>query len=465
MKREAMNSRESDPQSVPGQLFPWIEAAAGAQIVASTPASGGNRCRGWALTLRTPQGRTQKLFLRYQPFENEGVEPYSVWREAEVYAALEDTGLAIPRLRFRHPEIKAIVTDFAEGDARYRDLHDVAQRQGIAEEYVQSLARLHRINTAELRLQGFGPADSMHDAVVRELELWEAMYREVDREDPLLEYALLWLRKNLPQLPGPASLVHGDAGPGNFLFSNGRLTALLDWELSHFGDPMEDLAWLSFRAVMEPVPNMPALISAYGEAAGQRADLTRIAFHRVFVSMRIVIIRLRNFSGLPGSSIVSNALNRRLLVEAIMTADGGRLHAPRGRVEAEPTERTALYEQMIEQIRTVVVPSSTNPDAIDAAKDAAKTLKFLRNYDRYGEALNAREHIAIDEALGGRTASLDEGRLQLARAIRAGRADAKTLEALSVMAESAAQLAADSMGRIAGRHLPPLNADVADAHH
>jgi hypothetical protein len=181
--------------------------------------------------------------------------------------------------------------------------------------------------------------------------------------------------------------------------------------------------------------------------------------------MRIVIIRLRNVSGLPGSSIVSNALNRRLLVEAIMTADGVRLPVQRGRVEAEPTERTALYEQMIEQLRTVVVPLSTNPDAIDAAKDAAKTLKFLRNYDRYGEALNVREHIAVDEALGRRTASLEEGRLHLARAIRAGRADAKTLEALSVVAESAAQLAADSMGRIAGRHLPPLNADVADAHH
>jgi aminoglycoside phosphotransferase (APT) family kinase protein len=132
----------------------------------------------------------------------------------------------------------------------------------------------------------------------------------------------------LPDPDGPVVLVHGDAGPGNFLFEHGHLTAVIDWELAHLGDPMEDLAWFSMRSVMEPVPDFAESLADYERFAGAPIDRSRLLYHRVFVSARVVVIRHRNVTGEPAHAIVSRALNRRLLVEALADASGTAVPRP-----------------------------------------------------------------------------------------------------------------------------------------
>ena len=66
--------------------------------------------------------------------------------------------------------------------------------------------------------------------------------------DPALVFTLRWLRGNVPDVDGPVVLVQGDTGPGNFMFADGRVVAVVDWELAHLGDPMDDIAWLSLRS-------------------------------------------------------------------------------------------------------------------------------------------------------------------------------------------------------------------------
>ena len=61
-----------------------------------------------------------------------------------------------------------------------------------------------------------------------------------------MHYTLHWLRQHAPR-EGRAAIVHGDYRVGNFLQSNGHITAILDWELVHLGDPHEDLAWAGLR--------------------------------------------------------------------------------------------------------------------------------------------------------------------------------------------------------------------------
>jgi len=451
-----VNPHRTENDALPASLKAWAEDGLQAQIVASSLASGGNRCRGWGLEVRFADGSAKKLFLRHQVHAAKGVEPFSPWREAEVYAALSGMGIPAPALILRHPQTQTIVTEFAEGDARYRDLSHMGERQAIAQQFVQSLARLHRLSPIAMPIPSLGVAGSVREAVVRELELWEAMYRETGQQDPHIEFALKWLRRNLPTYDGPAVLVHGDAGPGNFLFKDGRLTALIDWELSHWGDPMEDLAWVSFRSVMEPVPDMPSLLKAYEAEAGTAVDRERIAYHRVFVSMRIVIIRLRNVSGLSGNSIVSNALNRRLLVEAIAAAEGWIL-AEAGRLDAPPSDHTKLFNLVIDDMRAVLLPAVGPGSAATAAKDAAKTLKYLRNCERYGAAVEARERAVVSNLLRQDVPTAEEGRSRFAQAIKSDQVDPRTaLEALSVISANVTQLAADSMGQLARRHFPPL---------
>jgi hypothetical protein len=251
-------------------------------------------------------------------------------------------------------------------------------------------------------------------------------------------------------------LVHGDAGPGNFLFENGHMTALLDWELAHLGDPMEDIAWFSMRSVMEPVPDFPAHMRDYERAARRPIDVERVLYHRVFVSTRVVIIRHRNVTGEPGNSIVSRALNRRLLVEALADATGLRLPAVEP-VDAPESERSALYDGVIADLRDEIAAHAGDPRAVAAAKNAAKVLKYLREIDRLGGSIEARERAVLERLLGRQPESVAEGQELIVEALRAGRL---TLgDALVTFAENVAfetQLAAGSSGGLATRGFPAL---------
>ena len=70
--------------------------------------------------------------------------------------------------------------------------------------------------------------------------------------------------------------VHGDYRTGNFLESGGRITAILDWELVHLGDPLEDLGWVCMRSFRGRSPYMchlierPRLYERYEELSGSR---------------------------------------------------------------------------------------------------------------------------------------------------------------------------------------------------
>ncbi len=70
--------------------------------------------------------------------------------------------------------------------------------------------------------------------------------------DPMMLTLLdsfLSLRRNKPR-PVPLSIVHGDFNPANFLYEDGKVTALIDWENTRIGDPREDLGWMALMDVL-----------------------------------------------------------------------------------------------------------------------------------------------------------------------------------------------------------------------
>ena len=79
----------------------------------------------------------------------------------------------------------------------------------------------------------------------RELDHWEGVLDEDEVcPQPIIRAAIRWLRRNPPPPAQRISVVHADYRTGNFLFdTEGRIRAILDWEMAHLGDPLEDLAW------------------------------------------------------------------------------------------------------------------------------------------------------------------------------------------------------------------------------
>lgn len=446
-------------QSDEATLFAWVEEVCDGPILKTTQTSGGNRARSWALDVGRPDGTVAEVFLRYGPPRPPGVEPYTIHREAQVYRAIASLDIRAPKLIAEHPRIQAILTERAHGIAEFRRLKDPAVKHRIIGEVMADLARLHRHPVDGVVLDGGGSGIRIADHVRSEIATWRAMYDESGSRDALIELAFAWLDANQPDPDGPVVLAHGDAGPGNFLFEDGRLTALIDWELAHLGDPMGDLAWFSMRCVMEPVPDFAASLQDYVKAGGFPIDRARILYHRVLVSTRVVVIRHRNVTGEPAHAIVSRALNRRLLVEALSEASGITVDWPEP-IAAPRSERETLFSTVLDDLRDVIVARSTDQQVIAKAKNAAKVIKYLEAFDRIGNQVEQAEREALAHLLGTQpSAPLEEARNDLAMAVATGRIGfAETLAFFARQTARDAQLASGASGGIAGRHYPSLEA-------
>lgn len=111
----------------------------------------------------------------------------------------------------------------------------------LAEDLVDGLVSIHRIPAAEAA--GVLPLRDFEAAVAH----WETVQNEMALlRDPVVEDAYAWLRGREPD-PIPPTLVHGDYRIGNCLNEDGRITAILDWEISYLGDPRYDLGYISLE--------------------------------------------------------------------------------------------------------------------------------------------------------------------------------------------------------------------------
>lgn len=105
------------------------------------------------------------------------------------------------------------------------------------------LGGLAKRTPAGLGVDGFMTTPE-HPAA-HELAYWANVIRtDALHPQPIAEATMRWLERNLPAPSTHLTLVHGDYRSGNFLYSsNGDIRGILDWEMAHIGDPLEDLAW------------------------------------------------------------------------------------------------------------------------------------------------------------------------------------------------------------------------------
>jgi aminoglycoside phosphotransferase (APT) family kinase protein len=179
---------------------------------------------------------------------------------------------------------------------------DDAERAALAPALAGALARLHAL---DWRARGFtflGVPEPGRGAASRELARWEARIAAAGfPPSPPLTDALLWLRRHTPA-SDEVTLVHGDYRLGNFLVERAgsatKLTGILDWEMVHLGDPLEDLAWCTSRLWRAGTPHASCLCAAeefdalYAETARRRVDPERLRFYELLSVVKMIAIML-----------------------------------------------------------------------------------------------------------------------------------------------------------------------------
>jgi aminoglycoside phosphotransferase (APT) family kinase protein len=154
----------------------------------------------------------------------------------------------------------------------------------------------------------------------------------------VFELALRWLKRHDPGPPDQMTLVHGDFRHGNLVIGPDGVRAVLDWELAHLGDPMEDLGWVCvnswrFGEIDKPVGGFGSreeLFAGY-ESAGRRVDPERVRFWEVMGTLRWGVMccgMMQRFRAAPDHSMERAMIGRRSSETEI---DLLRLLAPRGK--------------------------------------------------------------------------------------------------------------------------------------
>ena len=131
----------------------------------------------------------------------------------------------------------------------------------ICGQLAESLAHLHLRDTADLAAAPIAPMRNHAEIISATTALEQQAHACSGPLSPRLAAVFGWLRAHLPPSPTRASLVHGDVGFHNILIEDESMTALLDWQRCHFGDPAEELAYL--KPSVEPVFGWDTFVSAY----------------------------------------------------------------------------------------------------------------------------------------------------------------------------------------------------------
>ncbi len=169
----------------------------------------------------------------------------------------------------------------------------------VAEQKWSILGRLAALDVDALDVRRHFSVPRPEEAALRELEYWAGVIaKDALHPQPIADAAVRWLRRNLPPAPPKLALVHGDFRTGNFLFDgSGEIRGILDWEMAHIGDPLEDLAW-SFDPLWawpdrhlagRLLPRLDA-IRIFEAASGLKVDLDVFRWWEVFASLKAVAI-------------------------------------------------------------------------------------------------------------------------------------------------------------------------------
>jgi aminoglycoside phosphotransferase (APT) family kinase protein len=299
----------------------WCPGATG--VVGAVRLSGGASQETWSFDIMHPDGNIGAI-LRRAP-QGHGAAPAraaGLNAEAVLMQRAHAAGVPSPRvLHVLQPQDDlgtGFIMERVEGETIprkiLRDELFAQARPKLARQLGKILATIHGLAFSQL------PELRRMTAATEIAEL-EQDYRSFEWPRPVFELALRWLRDRDPGPSQEVTLVHGDFRHGNLIIGPDGVRAVLDWELAHTGDPMEDLGWICvnswrFGEIDRPVGGFGSreeLFAGY-EAAGRRVDPDRVKFWEVMGTLRWGVMccgMMQRFRLTPEHSVERAMIGRR----------------------------------------------------------------------------------------------------------------------------------------------------------
>jgi aminoglycoside phosphotransferase (APT) family kinase protein len=314
----------------------WYPGAIGA--AGATKLSGGASQETWSFDIVHAGGNVGAI-LRRAP-TGYGAAPTraaGLDAEAQLMQLAFEAGLPSPRVLHVLRPADGLGTGFVmqrvagETIARkiLRDAQFAGARPKLARQLGRIAAGIHALPRAKL-------PQLRQMTAAKEIGELERDYRSLDWPKPVFELTLRWLGDHDPGPPDEVTLVHGDFRHGNLIIGPDGVRAVLDWELAHLGDPMEDLGWICvnswrFGEIDKPVGGFGSreeLFAGY-KSAGRKVEPERVRYYEVMGTLRWGVMcggMMQRFRTGPEHSMERAMIGRRASETEI---DLLRLLAPR----------------------------------------------------------------------------------------------------------------------------------------
>ena len=284
------------------------------------PLSGGASADTWSFDA-VCRGKCHELILRLAPPRKDSIR-LDRMTEARLLSLAGEAGVPVPKVFFQIDEKAGVGLGYAmeripgETIARkiLRDEQYAQARSRMARQCGEILCRIHSMDTAALPPLKDQPAAA-------QLEQLYPMYKAFGQDLPVFELAFCWLRDRLPE-SSVSRFVHGDFRNGNSIVGPEGIRAVLDWELAHLGDPMEDLGWICVNSWRFGNIDLPVggfgqreeLFAGYEDAGGGTVRPAQVRFWEVFGTLKwglITILQAYTHLGGAKRSVELAAIGRR----------------------------------------------------------------------------------------------------------------------------------------------------------
>jgi aminoglycoside phosphotransferase (APT) family kinase protein len=291
------------------------EDAPGLEVFNIQRMAGGRSKEQFTFEASLDKRKVAKYVLRIDPLQ--GAVETDRQREQEVLRAAKGT-VPVPDVPWADPSGSVlgrpgIVMSFSSGVTKTSAKSsgnvtgmsiDPVQRDRLADQFVEHLVALHRKNWLAADLPSFQiPQADPFQAARWQVNWWSRVWRD-DLIEPVPVVAIVesWLRANLPSC-SRITMVHGDYRTGNFLFDEDTLqiTAILDWELAHLGDPHEDLGFLLMpslgtteegKFLVCGLMEREHFLQEYERRSGLMLDYSTLKFYEVLANFKVMVLCL-----------------------------------------------------------------------------------------------------------------------------------------------------------------------------
>jgi aminoglycoside phosphotransferase (APT) family kinase protein len=294
---EGPASRTFAPERLERYLRGHALGGDGLKVSSSRVLSGGRSKQTILVQLEGAKALPASVVIRQD--WSSAVTGTSVVSEFALLKRVHEAGLRVPQplLLEKSPEPLGgpflVVTPMPGG--AQGDIFAPPRSQELALQLAEQVALLHRLPP-----ESFTALDVPTEAYTPEqlragLEGFRGLNAKLGFPSRTIEIALDWLECNIGKVKGPKAVLHNDLGFHNFLVDGERLSAILDWELAHIGNPAADLGYI--RDWVGQMTSWSRFMEAYRKAGGPDIDAATLDFYTLWCGVRLYCLLLQARAG------------------------------------------------------------------------------------------------------------------------------------------------------------------------